>query len=973
METENEVLKNSNNLQKYLSPLAVWALAFGCAVGWGAFVMPGTTFLPIAGTVGSVIGMLIGGALMIVIGYNYYFMMKHYPDAGGTYAYAKKVLGYDHGFLSAWFIILVYIAITWANATALTIIFRNLAGDFFQVGFHYQLAGFDIYFGEALLSLSALWICGFVCIRGGKVAAGVQTVAAIVLLGGILAGVAAAISNGGTEIFLTEPNFVPNTDPMSKIFVIVALSTWAFVGFESISHSAEELKFSTRKIFTVLIGAVLTAAAAYIFLIVIAVSVLPTGYANWFEYISDLKNLSGYEGLPTLNAFTTLLGDNGLIIFLLAVMGGVITGLVGNSIAASRLIFALARDNLLPAWFAKINKFGSPQNAIFFIMLLSLPIPLFGRTAISWIVDVNTVGATIAYAYTSAVAFFMARRENVFSVKVTGFIGCVVSAFFFLYLMIPNFWDINAMSSESYFIFIIWSILGFVFFRHVFARDKLRRFGQSTVVWIMMLFMIFFTSMMWLRETTHNTTQEVLDNLQNYYSLEQTDYIRQQTDFVSSELTGAHSIQMAILVFALFIMFNIYNMMMRREKEMEVQKIHAEQDSRAKSTFLSNMSHDIRTPMNAIIGYVELSKKMKSYCETCEQCGLEKCPHNVLNTNYSYLQKIETSSQQLLALINDILDMSRIESGKMELNPEKSNLEKFMTEVYDMFATQMETKNISYVVKSDIENKFVMCDIHLLNRVMLNLISNAYKFTPNGGTVSATLKQTGAEENFASYTISVKDTGMGMSPEFAKKVFDAYERDRTVNKIQGTGLGTAITKSIVDLMGGDITVETELGKGTEFIVNLKFEMTEAEPENISAENNSDVENEIDFTQMKLLLVEDNEVNREIATLILTEYGFSLETAENGQIAVDKIKSSQPGEFDAILMDIQMPVLNGYDATKKIRAIPDPQLANIPIIAMTANAFVEDIQAAKDAGMNSHIAKPIDIAQMISTLTEVLKN
>ena len=256
---------------------------------------------------------------------------------------------------------------------------------------------------------------------------------------------------------------------------------------------------------------------------------------------------------------------------------------------------------------------------------------------------------------------------------------------------------------------------------------------------------------------------------------------------------------------------------------------------------------------------------------------------------------------------------------------------------------------------------------------MLNLISNAYKFTPNGGTVSATLKQTGAEENFASYTISVKDTGMGMSPEFAKKVFDAYERDRTVNKIQGTGLGTAITKSIVDLMGGDITVETELGKGTEFIVNLKFEMTEAEPENISAENNSDAENEIDFTQMKLLLVEDNEVNREIATLILTEYGFSLETAENGQIAVDKIKSSQPGEFDAILMDIQMPVMNGYDATKKIRAIPDPQLANIPIIAMTANAFVEDIQAAKDAGMNSHIAKPIDIAQMISTLTEVLKN
>ena len=211
-----------------------------------------------------------------------------------------------------------------------------------------------------------------------------------------------------------------------------------------------------------------------------------------------------------------------------------------------------------------------------------------------------------------------------------------------------------------------------------------------------------------------------------------------------------------------------------------------------------------------------------------------------------------------------------------------------------------------------------------------------------------------------------------MTPEFAKKVFEAYERDRTVNKIQGTGLGTAITKSIVDLMNGTIDVKTELGKGTEFIINLSFEIVEGDDEKISEENNSDAENQIDFTKMKLLLVEDNEVNREIASMILTEYGFKLETAENGQIAVDKIKSAKAGEFDAILMDIQMPVMNGYDATKAIRKIPDPQLSNIPIIAMTANAFVEDIQAAKDAGMNAHIAKPIDISQMIETLTEILK-
>jgi len=487
--------------------------------------------------------------------------------------------------------------------------------------------------------------------------------------------------------------------------------------------------------------------------------------------------------------------------------------------------------------------------------------------------------------------------------------------------MIPSLWIVSAIASESYLILICWSILGFIFFRYVFKRDSERkRFGKSTVVWIMMLFMIFFTSMMWIRETTHNTTSTILLNLSEYHSkemavhgvepteIEKEDsryYIQQQMNLLGSSMTNANFLQMFLIVVSLFIMFNIYNMMMKREQELEMEKFEAEQSNRAKSTFLSNMSHDIRTPMNAIIGYVELSKKMKTHCDTCEHCGFEKCPYDVLNKNYDYVKKIETSSQQLLALINDILDMSRIESGKMELNPEKSNLEKFMSEVYDMFATQMQTKNISYVVNSEVENKFVLCDIHLLNRVMLNLISNAYKFTPNGGKVFVTLKQTGAEENFASYEIRVKDTGMGMSKDFAARVFEAYERDRAVNKIQGTGLGTAITKSIVDLMEGTIDVKTELGKGTEFIVNVKFEIVEDAPEELE-EKDSAAENEIDFSKMKLLLVEDNEVNREIASLILTEYGFALDTAENGKIAVDKVKNSKPGDFDAVLMDIQMP-------------------------------------------------------------------
>lgn len=960
----------NTKLKPYLSPLNVWALSFGCAVGWGAFVMPGTTFLPIAGPVGTALGMIIGGIIILIIGYNYHFMINKYPDAGGTYSYAKKVLGYDHGFLSSWFLILVYIAITWANATALPLIFRRFLGDTLQFGFHYTIAGFDIYFGEALLSLGALWLFGAICMYGGKLAAWVQTIAAIILFGGVVIAFGAVVASG-INIFEITPSMNPEGgSSFAAIFGIVVLAPWAFVGFESISQSAEGFTFSTKKTFAILFCAVVSAALAYTFLTILAISVLPADCSNWVEYIENIGSYKGYASLPTINAIYSLMGDTGLIILAMAVMGGVITGLVGNYIAASRLIFALTRDDLLPAWFGKLNKNRSPMNAILFIMLLSLPIPFLGRTAIAWIIDVNTIGATIDYTYTSIVTIITARLMGKSLPQVTGAIGCVVSLIFFLYFMVPNVWTVSAMTTESYLILICWSILGFVFFRYIFQRDnEQRRFGKSTISWIALLFLIFFTSMLWVREATNDAAQTVLGNLNEYYreelnehgvpptELEKADsnyYLENQMEIVSESLTRHNFLQMILITVSLFIMFNIYNMMMHREKNMEREKVEAERSNKAKSTFLSNMSHDIRTPMNAIIGYTNLIKK---------EPGLPQKTKN-------YLDKIEASNNHLLALINDILDMSRIESGKMELDPQKSNIVKALDEVHDLFATQMENKGLKFAVNIDhVMNKIVLCDTPRLNRVLLNLISNAFKFTPEGGSVTVTLRQVGGNDEKGSYELRVKDTGMGMTPEFAKKVFAAYERDRSVSNIQGTGLGMSITKSIVELMGGTIEVQTELGKGTEFIVKVDFQIVD-EPEEVE-EIQDKIAQEIDFSQIKLLLVEDNEVNREIASLILSEFGFRLDTAENGQIAYEKIENSLPGDFDCVLMDVQMPVMNGYEATKKIRELKNPKLAQIPIIAMTANAFTEDIQAAKDAGMNSHIAKPLDIPKMLETLKEVL--
>ncbi|MBR1579994.1 MAG: response regulator [Selenomonadaceae bacterium] len=414
----------------------------------------------------------------------------------------------------------------------------------------------------------------------------------------------------------------------------------------------------------------------------------------------------------------------------------------------------------------------------------------------------------------------------------------------------------------------------------------------------------------------------------------------------------------------------------RQRDELIEAKDRAEKSNKAKSTFLFNMSHDIRTPMNAIIGYVELSNALQAPCATCTR---ERCPYDIPKKLHDFLKKIGASSQHLLALINDVLEMSRIESGKLELVMEDADIVKAIDEVEDMFRSQMQTKGINFVVENNITDRYVICDKHRLDRVLLNLLSNAVKFTPEGGGISVRFKQLGTEEvedkRFGDYELRVKDSGIGMTAEFAAKVFEAFTRERTstVSKIQGTGLGMAITKNIIDLFGGTIDLVTAPNEGTEFIINLRFELSNVEAEQTHDESLEELlDAGEDLAQKKLLLVDDIEVNREIAKMMLEMAGFEIDTATNGKEALETVAASKAGEYAAVLMDIQMPVMDGYDAARAIRALSDQKLASIPIIAMTANAFAEDVQAAKDAGMNAHIAKPIDVGKMMETLTEVLK-
>ena len=576
--------KNNQPLSQYISPLGIWALSFGCSVGWGSFVMPGTTFLPIAGPVGTVLGMTIGAIMMLIIGRNYYYLMNRYPDAGGTYTYSKKLFGYDHGFLSGWFLILTYVAILWANLTALVLIARNLLGDFFQFGFHYQLAGYDIYFGEILISVGLLLLCCFICIFRKRLAMWVQILMALVLIGGIVVCFAVAAANGGRGSVAFDPAFSGGSGDFTKVLHIVALTPWAYVGFETVSHSAEELRYKKNRTFIIVVIAVFTAGLAYSLLSMLAVTALPDGYSDWPSYIAALGDLSGREALPTFFAVGKTMGDVGVTILGVAVIGGIVTGIIGNMIASSRVLYAIAKDDILPGWFKNTNREGNPVNAILFITAISVIIPFFGRTAISWIVDVTTVGATIIYAYTSAAALREARRNHNRAIVVTGVAGLIFAVLFALYFLIPNLSSVSTLSTESYLILTIWSILGLLFFRKVFGSDLKHRFGKSIIVWIFLIILIMFTSIIWMQQANNSAIADARESISGMYAQELTEsgavltaedtahidgHIEEEMSSLNSSLIQNNIVRFIMISTAVLILFSVYTLMTRRQREFE--------------------------------------------------------------------------------------------------------------------------------------------------------------------------------------------------------------------------------------------------------------------------------------------------------------------------------------------------------------------------------------------------------------------
>ena len=923
-------------LDRYLSPLDVWGMAFGCMVGWGVFAMPGTTFLPVAGPAGTVIAMVIGMIIMLVIAENFSYLMGRTSITGGVYSYTKEAFGRDHAFLSSWFLCLSYLTIVFLNGTALFIVIRILFSGAAQTGFHYTIAGNTIYIGETIASVLMLAGVGFLFVAAKPALQRLLTILAVVLLTGIIVTacfcIPSAVSGGVLMDFGTG-----SVNRGYGIFSIVILSPWAFVGFEITSFETAHFRFPIKRSGGIIVHSIVVAAFAYTAMTLVSVASVPDGFASWQEYISSLGSLRGVTSVPTFFAARAIMGPFALIVMTATAVAAIMTGIIGGYRAATRILSTMAEDRILS------ERFSNTTYSIIFIMGLSIILSLLGRNTLNWFVDLTSFGPIVGFGYTSAAAYKIAKTESYTRVRITGAVGTAISVLFVIVQLVPRLSAMEAMGSEAFLLLSLWCLLGFVFYWRTVYRSTLTEYsGMSTSGVVLFALLLYSVLMSMAKRIMAGNT----------------------VDQIKMSLTSGGVVVLLIIFSGLAVMLYVQNIVREKHEAVEREKIHAVESSLAKSQFLFNMSHDIRTPMNAIIGYTNLAQK-----ET-DPVAIQE-----------YLTKINRSSQHLLALINDILEMSRIESGKIELEFVPVDLCAVFDGMHDLFAEQMKQKNMVFSVHTgQVQHRYVWCDRKNLNRVLLNILSNAYKFTPEGGTITASVWEVGnGEHGYGTYEMRVQDSGIGMSKEFADKMFDAFERERTstVSGIEGTGLGMSITKSIIDLMGGTIEVMTAPGSGTEIIIRLKFRLAEEkdipEEERKTGKSASDVaDTEIDFSTKRLLLVEDNMINMEIASMILTQAGFTVEAAENGKMALDLVASSEPGYYDAILMDIQMPVMDGYEATRAIRSLDDPALAGIPILAMTANAFKEDVEAAKEAQMQGHIAKPIDVNLLIGSLRSVLK-
>ena len=480
-------------------------------MGWGSFLVPCSTYLLKSGLLGTVFGLIAGLAFVLVITWNLQYIICKCPSSGGIYSFERKGPGgRDLGFLAFWFIFLTYMALLWANITSLPLFAGFFLKDTFKFGFSYTIFGSEVWFGEALLSIFALIVIGLICSRSSKIASRITITAAFVFVAGfIFCALVAAFKHKSS--FSYSPLFMENSTVFSQIARIAVISPWAFIGFESVFHFSEEFAFPVKKIRRILITSVIVATVLYLSVTVLSVGAYPSGYGSWFEYIKDIGNLQGVKAVPAFYVAYKYLGRPGVFILMLALAGVILTSLIGNVMALSRLISKAGSEGDAPRVLSDQNK------AIVAVVACSVFIPFLGKTATGWIVDISTICATVVYCMISHAAFSTARKLGDRTEKITGLTGMVVMAVFTLVMLIPGLLPSHNVEKETYLLFITWILLGLLYFRLFLMKKRNTEDRHNVIVWIIPLLLVLFASMMLASRITETAAEDAVERIYNYH------------------------------------------------------------------------------------------------------------------------------------------------------------------------------------------------------------------------------------------------------------------------------------------------------------------------------------------------------------------------------------------------------------------------------------------------------------------------
>ena len=617
--------ENKRSLVPYLGKKEVWAISVGTAIGWGSLVVTASTYLAKAGPLGSVIGILVGGAIMLLICRCYHYMMDCYPSAGGAYTFTREAFGYDRGFLAAWFLMMTYLAILWANATSIPLFARFFLGRVFCVGYMYTLFGYDVYIGEVLLTIAALLLTGLICSQSRRMVARAMFLLVCCFCIGITVCFAAAFLRRGQAI---TPAFIPEKNELSQTVYIVFISSWAFIGFESVSHAGEELTFKTKKIFPVLVASVVVTTLLYIFVTLLSVTAYPPEYENWLAYIRDLGNLSGLTALPAFYAAEHYLGAFGVNALMVSLLCLILSSLIGNTLAISRLIYAMAKDTILPRRFSLLSRRGIPSNAVLLATVGSCVVPFVGRTAIGWIVDTTTLGATLIYGFVGAAVWKTAAFRHDGREKHIGRAVTLIMVLIGLGLLAPNIISRSGtIEPESYFLFVVWSVLGLIYFHAVMWRDEKQRFGKAIVVWVVFVSLILIVSLLWMSEYSVRATAAGIESIQSYYldagvTVDGSRYISEVLEDVRSAETMSMVVVLIVFLMSVGSLLLNYFTMHRRAIESE----------KALSSVIAKANIDPMTGVKSKLAYTEAVTLLNELIHRGEQreFGILVCDVNGL-------------------------------------------------------------------------------------------------------------------------------------------------------------------------------------------------------------------------------------------------------------------------------------------------------------------------------------------------------